>query len=256
MDLGWPLGMLTIGLAAYLRRFLPRTSLDILEERMRHRVRSVRSGAVQLIPYLLVAVLFFVLVLNVISSDKTQVSIRLVLLLATIGVITLVVMRQILTIRENEHLSALQTQSIQKIEEQSRTITERNIELEEGIAHLKAIQTSLANGNSRARAHLKQGVLWSLGTSLNVLAERQESLAQDKRHLEKVRVALVELGASIERFKAGQGFKLPTSCNGLPEVIPIMHAIGLHMVPQPPYTPIREASPLSTNFPPLPKKPF
>ena len=246
MDLGWPLGMLMIGLAAYLRRFLPRTSSEIIEERVRNRAQSMRFGFIQIIPYLLISILFFVLILNIVSVDKTQMSIRLVLLLATIGVVVLVIVRQILTIRENEHLSALQARFIKKIEEQSRIITERNTELEEGIAHLKTIQTNLANGNTRARAHLKEGILWSLAISLNVLAERLESLAQDKRHLEQVRVALVDLSSSIERSRTGHGFKLPPSCNGLPEVIPIMHAIGLHKTP---HTPTRVASTPPTNSP-------
>src|SRR5207237_10747083 len=34
IDLGWPLGMMTIGVAAYLRRFLPATPAEVLEQRM------------------------------------------------------------------------------------------------------------------------------------------------------------------------------------------------------------------------------
>src|SRR5438552_1161362 len=34
IDLGWPLGMMTIGVAAYLRRFLPATSAEVIEQRM------------------------------------------------------------------------------------------------------------------------------------------------------------------------------------------------------------------------------
>jgi hypothetical protein len=135
--------------------------------------------------------------------------------------------RQILTLRENEHLSFLQAQAMLKIEEQAQHIAEHNIELEEGIAHLKAVQTSLANGNARTRAHLKQGMLWSLATSLNLLAERQESLMQDKKHLEQVRRALVDLGMAVEFYRAGKAFKLPASCTGLPEIMPVLHAIGL-----------------------------
>jgi hypothetical protein len=44
IDLGWPLGMMTIGVAAYLRRFLPTTPIEIIEERMDRLARCTGSG--------------------------------------------------------------------------------------------------------------------------------------------------------------------------------------------------------------------
>jgi len=98
---GWPCGILIIGLAAYLRRFLPATSATLLEQRVRQQSQRVIFGSEQLVPYLLLGILFVVLVLNMLSSHKGQLAIRPVLLFATIGVVGLVVVRQILTIRDN-----------------------------------------------------------------------------------------------------------------------------------------------------------
>src|SRR6266516_1976812 len=98
---GWPCGIITIGLAAYLRRFLPATSATLIEQRVRRRTEHVIFGPEQLIPYLLLGILFVVLALNTLSSDKGQLAIRPVLLLTTIGVVGLVVVRQLLTIQDN-----------------------------------------------------------------------------------------------------------------------------------------------------------
>lgn len=181
---------------------------------------------VQLLPYTLIFILFIVLIFNVNSFAPAQAHIRFVLMLATIVVICLVLVRQILTIHENERLSQLQATSLQQIEEQAHHITERNKELEEGMAHLKAVQTSLANGNLRARAQLQHGVLWGLASSLNLLADRLTSLGMAKRRLDLLRNALIDLSEAIVRYRAGQGFKVPPSCANMSEVAPIVHAIG------------------------------
>src|SRR5438270_11452278 len=101
---GWPCGILIIGLAAYLRRFLPATSATLIEQRVRRRTERVTFGPEQLVPYLLLGILFVVLVLSTLSSDKGQLAIRPVLLFATIGAVGLVVVRQIVTIWDNAHL--------------------------------------------------------------------------------------------------------------------------------------------------------
>jgi hypothetical protein len=237
VDLGWPLGMMTIGLAAYLRNFLPRTTQDIIKTRRQNNIQSIGLRPVQSLPYTLILILFTVLAFNIISPDKTQQNIRLVLFLATFAVICLVLLRQILTIRENERLSFLQARTLQKIEEQAHQIMERNKELEDGIAHLQAIQTSLANGNPRARAHLKPGgVLWNLGGSLNLLAERLTSLGETKRQSDRLRNALFDLARAIERQRAGQPFKLPFSCKNIPEITMIAHVLDTQKTPLPPST--------------------
>jgi PAS domain S-box-containing protein len=103
-SLGWPLGMMTIGLAAYLRRFLPAPAAEVTEPRAGRPTQHVPFGLPQLIPYLLVGILFVILVLNTLSSEKGQVSIRPVLLFVTIGVVGLVIVRQVFTIRDNARL--------------------------------------------------------------------------------------------------------------------------------------------------------
>jgi len=136
-------------------------------------------------------------------------------------------------LRENERLSRLQARSLSKLEEQAHHIADRNVELEQGISHLKAVQTSLANGNLRARAHLNEGIFWTLSNSLNLLAERLSSLGQSRAQMEHLRRALVDLSSAIERYRTGREFLLPPSCKGLPEIIPILQALRLpHQVPQ------------------------
>src|SRR5450759_477664 len=95
IDLGWPFGMMTIGVAAYLRRFLPLTPKEVIEQRVKNNVELVSFGVPQVIPYLLLSFLFFVLALNVLSTDANQLAIRPVLLLATISVVGLVIVRQV-----------------------------------------------------------------------------------------------------------------------------------------------------------------
>jgi hypothetical protein len=228
VDLGWPLGMLLIGFAACLRSYLPAAHQDHVEERLQKNPRYMGFSPTQLLPYALIGVLFVVLILNVTSNDPEQGAIRLVLVLTTIGAIGLVIVRQILTLIENEHLAQLQARTLQQIEDQARQIAERNSELESGVSHLKAVQTSLANGNLRARAQLQGGVLWSLASSLNLLADRLGSLGQARRRLDRITHALLELSNAIERSKAGQAFIFPSSCHSLPEIAPVLHSMGLH----------------------------
>ncbi|GHO48179.1 hypothetical protein [Ktedonospora formicarum] len=234
-DYLWPIGLVTIAMAGYLRYALPMTSEEVLGKRQQRTLERRSLGLAQLIPYALIALLFIALAVNVLSLDAGQVSIRPVFMIVTIIVVALVVLRQILTIRDNERLAALQAQSIKQIEQQARLITERNIELEEGIAHLKAVQTSLANGNLRARAQLKQGVLWDLTGSLNLLADRLMKQGQSTRYIEQMKIALDDLSQEVERVRRGAAFQLPASCRNIPEILPLVYALGLQKLsPQQP----------------------
>ncbi|MBO0781898.1 MAG: hypothetical protein J2P37_24020 [Ktedonobacteraceae bacterium] len=231
-DYLWPLGMVIMVMAAYLRYTLPSTLPDVIEKRFIKQQDQRGFGPVQLIPYALIMILFITLSLNTLSTDADQISIRPVFLLATIIVVSLIVLRQILTIRENERLAQLQAKSLRQIEEQARHIAEHNAELEEGIAHLKAVQTSLANGNLHARAHLKQNMLWSLASSLNLLAERLTKLGQTNRHMELMKVALHDLSQELEQVRRGSFFQFPASCRMVPEIMPLVHALGLQKISQ------------------------
>jgi signal transduction histidine kinase len=97
MDLGWPLGMMAIGVAAYLRGTLSATQPMVSQDRPQSQARRVRFGPLQAIPYVLLFVLLTVLLANGLSSTPNQQYIRPVLLMATLLVISLVVVRQILT---------------------------------------------------------------------------------------------------------------------------------------------------------------
>ena len=234
VDLGWPLGLLTIGLAVYLRRFLPLTPLDQIERRLRRRAERVTFGPEQFVPYILLGILFVVLILNVISSDAGQRDIRSVLLLSTLAVVGLVVVRQILTQLENERLARRQADALERleaanrhVEDQARMIAERNATLEAGMAHLKDVQARLANGNLRVRARLAGGELLPLAASLNLMADRLMRLEQADVYSQRLGRALAELSLAIERYRNGAPFIAPLSCNDFAEINHLLLAMGL-----------------------------
>ncbi|MFL5661405.1 MAG: hypothetical protein ACJ8BW_08625 [Ktedonobacteraceae bacterium] len=234
VDVGWPLGLITIGLGVYLRRFLPSTSSDQIELRLRRRVEHVTFGIEQLLPYILLSILFVVLVLNIVSTDPGQRDIRPTLVLATIAVVGLVVVRQILTLMDNERLTRRQADALQRlemankrIEEQARMIAERNAELEMGVTHLKDVQANLANGNMRVRARLSGGALLPLAASLNLMADRLMRLEQSDLYAQRLSRALNELSVSIERYRQGGPLIIPTSCNDFAEINRLLFVTGL-----------------------------
>ena len=225
IDLGWPLGLMTLGVAAYLRRFLPATPAEVIQQRMEDDSEYQAFGATRFIPYILLALLFFVLTLNVLSTDPGQYAIRPVLLAATMGVVALVVIRQIFTLWENARLAKQQAESLSDLErankriaEQNRQIAEHNAELEQGIMHLKDVQALLANGNLRARANLTSGALMPLAGSLNLMAERLMRLGQTNVYMHRLLEALGELSMAFERHAKGAPFIIPRSCNEFLEI--------------------------------------
>src|SRR5579883_2688816 len=233
-DLGWPLGLMIIGLAAHLRRFIPATSNTLVEERIRQREEQPGFGPAQLVPYLLLGILLLVLILNVLSNDPTQTWNRPVLLFATVCVVGLVVVRQLITQLENERLSRRQTISLEhlaaanaRVEEQARMIAEHNASLEEGIAHLKSVQAQLANGNLRARARISSGNLVSLAGSLNLMADRLMRFEQVDIYAQKLARALNDLSHAFEHYRASGKFTQPPSCNEFPEIQRLLLSMGM-----------------------------
>jgi hypothetical protein len=225
IDMGWPLGLMTIGIAAFLRRYLPATPAYVIEERVeRNQFRNL-FGPTQLIPYLLLGVLLLTLGLNVLSGNPGQVAIRPVLLCATMGVVVLVVIRQIFTLWENARLAREQAEALvdlsranQRVAEQAQEIAERNNELESGIAHLKDVQAQLANGNLKARASLTSGVLMPLAGSLNLMAERLMRLGQMNAYTQRLMRALGDFCLALERSPAGAPLVVPANCTEFTEI--------------------------------------
>lgn len=234
VDLGWPLGMMLIGIAAYLRRFSPLTSSDMIEQRLRRRSELTTFGPAQLLTYVLLGILLFVLLLNVFSMDKLQLANRPILLLATIAVIGLVVTRQVFTMLDNERLSRRQANALErleqantKIEEQARLAMQRNDELEMGMHHLKDVQARLANGNLHARATLTGGELLPLASSLNLMAERLARMEQTDNYAHGLARALQELSAAIDQYKQGKPFVLPPIARNFPEIQRLLISLEL-----------------------------
>lgn len=234
VDLGWPLGMMTIGIAAYLRRFLPATPQQVIQNRMEQRFEDDAFHPLQFVPYGLLGVLFLVLTLDVLTSDAGQKAIRPVLLFATLSVVGLVVLRQILTLQDNLRLTRQQAEALDelqranwRIEEQSRQVAERTLELEHGIDHLKNVQASIANGNLRARATLSRGALLPLAGSLNLMAERLARMEQVTFYAQHLVKALGDLSVAFEQSMTGAPFVIPASCKDLIEINRLLVAMRL-----------------------------
>lgn len=225
IDMGWPLGMMTIGVAALLRRYMPATPAYVLEERVeRHNLHNLFSPT-QLIPYILLGLLLLALALNALSTDPGQLAIRPVLLLATMGVVALVVARQIFTLWENARLSRTQAEALvdlsranQRVAEQAQEISEHSAELERGITHLKDVQAQLANGNLKARANLNSGELLPLAGSLNLMAERLMRLGQMNLYTQRLMRALGDFCLAMERRPTSGPLVVPASCTEFTEI--------------------------------------
>lgn len=233
IDLGWPLGMLAIGVAAYLRRFLPPTSVDMIERRLHYREQHFTFGFAQLVTYSMLALLLGILAFNVLSVDASQLAIRPMLVMGTIVVVSLVVVRHVLTILDNERLLKGQVNALERLEEanrqrekQARLIAERHADLQAGIFHLKEVQARMANGNLRARARLTSGELLPLGASLNLMAERLAHLEYADTYAQRLTRALQDLFTVVESFKEGEPFMLPPSCKQFPEMNRLLYALS------------------------------
>ena len=254
VDMGWPLGLMTIGAAAYLRRFLPATPEEVIQQRMEQNEDSTHFSPQQLVPYALLGLLFVALTLDVLAPDSGQRAIRPVLLFSTLAVVALLVTRQIFTLWDNMRLSRRQAEALEelerankRVEEQSRQIAEHNVELEQGIEHLKAVQANLANGNLRARAHLTHGALLPLAGSLNLMAERLTRLGQGNLYAQRMMKALSDLSLAFERTAFGTPLTIPESCNELTEINRLLVALRVKR--------LQPSQSLSEQLTPLPDMP-
>ena len=235
LDLGWPLGLMIIGVAAALRRFLPSTPQPLSMKQQENRPGENALNPLTFVPYCLLVLLFVALAFDILSTDPGQVAVRPILLFATFAVVCLVIVRQIVIIRENVLLSEQQAEALEdlemanrRVEEQARQISEHNTELERGIAHLVDVQASLANGNLQARAHLTKGVLISLAGSLNIMAERLMRLGEATAYARRLTKALNEVSAIFEHAAAtGSQITIPESCAELIEIHRLLVALGM-----------------------------
>src|SRR6266566_5321371 len=235
IDLGWPLGMMTIGVAACLRRFLPSAPEALSRQKQEKHTEERNLNPLTFVPYYLLASLFVALACDILSTNPGQVVVRPVLLFTTLGVVGLVIVRQIVIIRENILLTEQQAEALEdlemanrRVEEQAHQISERNVELERGVAHLVDVQASLANGNLHARAHLTKGVLISLAGSLNIMAERLMRLGEATAYARRLTKALNDLSATFEGAAATHSrVSIPESCAELIEIHRLLVALGM-----------------------------
>lgn len=246
IDIGWPLGMMMIGLAAYFRRFLPgKATVNGIIARNPLYAGQPDFNFSQSLPYLLLCLLFFVLTINVLSSTTLQENIRPVLIIATFVVVIIVVIRQIITARDNIQLMKAQTATLIKLEQVYQDIEQRQLNLETGVSHLKEIQTRLANGDVRARAHILNGDLWPLASGLNIMADRMMRSEQRLRYAQNLLKAISDLNLALECRDTRIPFVLPASCLNAPlELTHLLQIMGLKLEPR------TQSAPLLT--PPLP----
>jgi hypothetical protein len=258
IDLGWPLGMMIIGVAAALRRFLPSTPQPLSRQQQENRLAESALNPLTFVPYCLLVLLFVALAFDILSTDAGQVAVRPILLFATFAVVCLVIVRQIVVIRENILLTEQQAEALEdlemanrRVEEQARQISEHNVELERGIAHLVDVQASLANGNLHARAHLTKGVLISLAGSLNIMAERLMRLGEATAYARRLAKALNDVSGIFEYAAAtGSHITIPESCADLVEIHRLLVALGMkRMHPAPPTNGQPKTSTSATNRP-------
>jgi hypothetical protein len=213
IGLGWPLGMMTLGIAGYMRRFFPHESTGPAIEKQDNAHRSLSTFPFsQTVPYFLLFLLFIVLSINVLQNTILQEAIRPVLISATIVVVVLVIIRQLILARDNRRLMREQIATLEKLEYVYQDIEKRQRELEIGISHLKEIQTRLANGDVRARARTLNGDLWPLAHGLNVMADRMMRAEQNQRYAQKLIKAISDLNLALEQSDGRRPFVLPASC--------------------------------------------
>jgi hypothetical protein len=206
-DLGWPYGLMALGVAAYVRRFLPSDGTKVQQKR---RLARLNSGLSQAVPYFLLGILFIVLAINVLSTDEMQQSIRPVLIASTFIVIALLVARQVVTMRENERLmreaqkiAELEALEIKRQEEQLAV----SKQIEDGIQHILATLNTVVTQNDFAmRVPLKQeNILWRVGRSINNLLSRIQGFKQEQEQLKKTHVVAL---AVAQRIRDGQAIQL------------------------------------------------
>ncbi len=141
-DVGWITGALTIALAAYLRRFLPALMNERQIQRVEQLIPRLPLDVIQYIPYLLGLLPMLVLILNVFSDQPDQEAIRPVLTITTLVVISLVLIRQIITMRENERLIHEQEFTLEQLERASRELA-RQMALQAELNVAAKIQSQL-----------------------------------------------------------------------------------------------------------------
>ena len=77
-------------------------------------------------------------------------------------------------------------------------VEKRKGELEEGVSHLKEIQTRLAHGDVRARAQIMSGDLWPLATGLKSMADRMMRSEHNQKYAQKLIRAVGDLSVALE----------------------------------------------------------
>ena len=146
MDLGWVLGPLAIGLGAILQaEYLTKQKVDPQLGRVETWLHDIKSWPVYA-PYYLIALTYYVLIMNLPVESK-----HLYLLIGISLLITLLILRQVLTIRDYEKLvQQVQEQLIEHTKEElvlRNSISELDLRLNERTTALQAAKQQLSENN-------------------------------------------------------------------------------------------------------------
>lgn len=240
-EVGWLLALLLLGLVATLRRFIPVTPPERLEQRVRRRRMRAIFGPIQFAPYIPLIIYLLLSVINlVLYPPDLRAIIGVALLLA---IILLLVLRQLLTLMENGRLIRVQKDAFEQndlekrqremeyrmVESRMHVFEQRNQELLSGISHMKEVLTRMANGDLRIRSRITDGELLPLSTSLNLMADRVAYQEQHMGYAQHLIKTLNDLSASIEEYRMGavNHIEVPAACRDIAQLDRLVLALGL-----------------------------
>jgi hypothetical protein len=220
-DVLWPLSMALVGLAA-----IEYPHSIALEQENEARINSagrlaspltapgrlaqITATAQTIAPFILVLATCAIL-LTVIARRGGSVLLQADII--ALVLILIVVVRQALTLLENNHLTmqmrgelVISRRELQvtrrEADEATRTAQEKRI-LEEGVATLRAIHARVARGDFAARAPTVPGPLLPIAISLNLMLDRLSALSQRGSRYDQLVHECKTLQAAIERLAQG-----------------------------------------------------
>lgn len=173
MDLGWVLGPLAIGLGANLQgEYLSKQRIDLQNGRVETWLHDTKSWPVYA-PYFLIALTYYVLIMNLPVESK-----HLYLLIGISVFITLVIVRQVLTIKDYE-------KQVQQVQEQLLEHAKEEEGLRESIKVMDLSLSERTEALQAARQQLNESNL-ALASMTKVCKLAEETLARQLRVEEQI----------------------------------------------------------------------
>jgi methyl-accepting chemotaxis protein len=119
-------------------------------------------------------------------------------------VVGLIIVRQVMTLRENVALARSQAGALRMLAEANAYNFEHARELEIGLQHLSAVQARIAQGDFSARVPVLHGTtLFPVTSMLNLMLERVESRMRASQQSEQVAALALRLAEICRSAEAG-----------------------------------------------------